>query len=105
MCIKNEDLIPVNQPKKFREMMRFNNYLKFAGKLSKTFDLAAVSFIQFPLKGQFFSPRWYFEMNGYFMLSKHFNLVLHWDHILDKYTLIPIDAFYYGFSTGIQVNF
>ena len=103
--VKDEDLITINQANKTREMLRLNQYLKFAGKLSKTLDLAAVSFLQFPMKGQFFSPRWYFETNAYLLIGKHFNLVLHWDHTLDQNTLVPIDDFYYGFSTGLQINF
>lgn len=100
-----DELIPAKPEDIFREQWRWNNYLKFAFKVSENFDLTATTFLQFPLSSNFKQPRWYFEINNYFKISNHINFVFRWDHILDKNTVVPIENFYYGFSTGIQVNY
>jgi hypothetical protein len=64
-----------------------------------------MSFLQFPLSGRFWQPRWYVETNLYVNANKHLNFVFHWDHIIDEKKVVPIESFYYSFSTGIQYGF
>jgi hypothetical protein len=98
----SENLIPLNATKQLRNLNRLNNYSKFSAKLSALIDLTLINYLQFPLNKNLMSPRWYVEMNSYFIVSKHLNFVIRWDHIYDKNTLVPIDDFYYSYSTGLQ---
>lgn len=100
-----KDLVPRDANIIARSMYRLNQYLKFSQKLTETIDLTSVTYFQFPINGPFFKPRWYFESNVNVTASKRLGIVLHWDHILDGYTAVPIDRFYYSFSTGLQVSF
>ena len=91
--------------KQFRNIYRLNNYWKFAYKLNELIDLTFLSYIQFPINQSFFNPRWYLETNANFKFSNQLNFVLHWDHTLDKYRVVPISEFYYSASIGIQMSF
>ena len=82
-----------------------NNYLKVSAKIAETVDFTTTSFLQFPLSGNFWQPRWYIEANLYVNAGRHTNFVFHWDHIIDSKKVVPIESFYYSFSTGIQLNF
>lgn len=97
--------VPDNAPEIESRIYRLNTYLKYSIKLSDRIDLSALSYVQFPLSGNFFMPRWYFESNVYVAAGRHFNFVVHWDHVLDRRRLVPIDQFFYSFSTGIQFNY
>lgn len=101
--VKNE-LIPQNPSKIVRDMWRVNTYLKASRKLTKSIDFSTVSFLQFPVNGNFLQPRWYMEANMYLAVNNWLSFVLHWDHIRDTYRAVPIDNFYYSFSMGVQVN-
>jgi len=94
-----------NRPIIQRTMFRLNQYLKYAIKLSDQVDFSAISYLQFPLKGHFFQPRWYTDANLFLGLGKKISFIIHWDHILDGNRAVPIDKFYYTFSTGLQLNF
>lgn len=85
--------------------LRLNTYAKFSHKVTKQIDLSVISYSQFPLDNRFLNPRWYMEANFYVKASRHLNIVLHWDHIYDNRRLVPIDRFYYTFSTGFQINY
>ena len=100
-----EDLVPLNAALQFRSLNRLNNYSKFSAKLSSLIDFTLINYLQFPINKNLINPRWFVEMNTYFIANKHLNFVLRWDHIFDKNTLVPIDNFYYGYSTGIQYKF
>jgi hypothetical protein len=102
--VKDQD-VPVNATDRFSTKFRFNNYFKYSVKLSDIVDVSAITYVQFPLSGKFFQPRWYVDANLYLAASKHINFVVHWDHISDRARVVPIDDFYYSFSTGIQMNF
>jgi hypothetical protein len=98
------DLVP-NKPSDIqRDMLRLNTYIKASRKLTRNIDVSSISYLQFPLKGIFFQPRWYFEANMYVAATDKIELVLHWDHIKDVNRVVPIDDFFYTFSMGIQVN-
>ena len=99
------DITPVDAGEETRQVFRLNNYWKTSKKLSDFADIAAITYFQFPFNQNFLKPRWYFEVNTYFKASKHLNLVIHWDHVLDFAPLMPIDHFYYSYSTGLQLNF
>lgn len=97
-------LVPPQPPDISREMWRMNTYFKASAKLSQTLDFSTASFLQFPLNEGFFEPRWYLEANLFVNAAKKLEFVLHWDHILDTYRVVPIDDFYYTFSMGLQVK-
>lgn len=88
-----------------RSIWRWNNYLKLSVKVSSVLDFSSIAYLQFPLSRQFGAPRWYQEANAYLSLGKRLVMVFHWDHIWDQTTLLPIDPFFYSFSTGVQLNF
>lgn len=85
-----------------RSMLRLNQYLKYAVKLNETVDLSAMSYLQFPLKGRFLQPRWSLDANLFLKAGKRLTVVVHWDHVFDRNRVVPIDLFYYSFSTGLQ---
>ena len=97
-----ERLVPINPLNQFRSLNRLNNYSKFSAKLSSLIDFTIINYLQFPINKSFGNPRWYVETNTYFIANKHLNFVIHWEHIFDKNTLVPIDDFYYSYSTGLQ---
>jgi hypothetical protein len=97
--------IPATASDRLRRMFRFNNYVKLSAKLSDNVDWTTVSYWQFPLNGSFFQPRWFLESNVNIGIGKHFNFIVHWDHIRDRYRVVPIDLFYYTVSTGLQFNY
>jgi hypothetical protein len=101
----NPELIPNNPMTIKSSTFRFNNYAKISRKLTKSIDFSAISFLQFPLTKNFLQPRWVVDANIYFNVTKHLNIVTHWNHILDQHRLVPIDNFYYSFSTGFQLNY
>jgi hypothetical protein len=88
-----------------RKLWRWNNYVKASYKLSSKVDITGVSYLQFPMNSEFGKPRWYMEANAFINAGKHINIVFHWDHILDVNTVLPIDHFFYSFSTGVQINY
>lgn len=97
-----QELIPLNPTSLRRSMFRLNEYLKYAIKLNDQVDISTVSYLQFPLKGNFFQPRWHFDANVFLHVGKHLSFTVSWNHVVDKNRLVPIDKFYYGFSTGLQ---
>ena len=94
-----------SKTKQLRKIYRLNNYWKFAYKLNELIDLTFLSYIQFPINSSFFNVRWYLESNANFKFSNRLNFVLHWDHTIDKYRVVPISEFYYSASIGIQMSF
>ena len=93
--------IPINIK---RELIRLNTSAKFAFKLGDKVDFAGVNFVQFPLNGHFFKPRWAFDSNLYFEMSKKLNFILHYDHNYDDYRVLPIDNYYYNITLGVQLK-
>jgi hypothetical protein len=97
---------PINITEKVnRQSLRLNNYWKYSGKINDHIDVSVVNFLQFPFNDQFLQPRWFIDANMYVKTGKHFSFVFHWDHILDTNPAVPIDHFFYSFSTGIQINY
>lgn len=88
----------------YREMFRLNAVAKFAIKIGKKIDFVGVSYLQFPLNGNYYKPRWIFDSNVYFEVSKHLNFVVHYDFNYDDYRPLPIDQFYYSLNLGIQIK-
>jgi hypothetical protein len=88
-----------------RNLARLNASAKFALKLAKNIDFAGITFIQFPLNSYFLTPRWFFDANLNFVVNKHIGFIIHYDHNLDKYRPLPIDAYYYTVSLGINLKF
>ncbi len=96
------ELVPNDAADRTRKMFRLNEYLKYAIKLSDQVDVSTVSYLQFPLKGNFFQPRWHFDTNVFLHVGKHLSFTVSWNHVIDNNRLVPIDRFYYSFSTGLQ---
>ena len=88
-----------------RNLFRFNTSAKFAFKITKNIDFAGTTFVQFPMNRYFTSPRWFFDSNVYFTVNKHLGFTIHYDHNYDTYRPLPIDDYYYTFTTGIQLKF
>jgi hypothetical protein len=96
------ELVSVGAADRLRNMFRLNEYLKYAIKLNDQVDVSAVSYLQFPLKGRFLQPRWHFDTNVFLHVGKHLSFNVSWNHVIDNNRLVPIDRFYYSFSTGLQ---
>jgi len=98
-----ESLIPVNAAFIYKDLFRFNTYIKSAFQISKNIDFSAISFVQFPLTNDFMKPRWFWDCNLNFNMSKHVNFQIHYDHMFDANRVVPISDYYYSVSTGIQI--
>ena len=81
-----------SQPIK-RDLYRLNNYFTF------------LTYIQLPVNQSYYNVRWFLESNANFQINKKINFVIHWDHTLDNYRVVPISNFYYSLNFGIQLNF
>lgn len=96
------ELVPAAADHRNRSMFRFNLYLKYAVKINEAVDFTAVNYLQFPLSGRLLQPRWYMDANLYIKAGRRLSVVIHWDHVHDLNRVVPIDPFYYSFSTGLQ---
>jgi hypothetical protein len=94
--------VPTDAGKVRRDMFRLNQYVKYAVKLNESVDISAVSYLQFPLGRRFLQPRWFLDANLFLQAARRLTLVLHWDHVWDHNRVVPIEAYYYSFSTGLQ---
>lgn len=91
-----------------RQIPRLNTSLKTSVQLSDAIDLAATSFLQFPMNQQFqnfLNPRWVLNMNISFNVTKHLTIQLHYDHTYDGYRPLPIDEYYYNLNVEFMINF
>ena len=98
------ELVPPNPKDMMKQMWRSNNYIKYSRKITDHIDITSISYLQFPLDGIFFRPRWYQESKLYFNAGKHINILLKYNHTFDPRRVVPIDKFYYSYSTGIQLK-
>ena len=64
-----------------------------------------LTYIQLPVNQSYYNVRWFLESNANFQINKKINFVIHWDHTLDNYRVVPISNFYYSLNFGIQLNF
>lgn len=101
----SKELVPINAKDISKKVYRLNTYFKYSIKLIDKLDLSTISYIQYSLNNNFLKPRWYLESNLYVEANKHLHFLVHWDHIRDNNRYVPIDKFYYSFSTGIQINY
>lgn len=91
-----------------RYIPRLNTSLKTSVKLTSAVDLAATSFIQFPMNQEFknfLSPRWILDMRISFLVTKHLTIQVHYDHSYDGYRPLPIDEYYYNLNVGFLIKF
>jgi hypothetical protein len=86
-----------------RNLYRLNQYFKFASKINEKIDISTNSYLQFPINKDFTNTRWFLELNANVNISKKVNFVIHWDHTLDNYRVVPISNFYYSLNFGVQV--
>ncbi len=91
--------------KKYRSIYRLNNYIKYAYKLNESIDFTFLTYIQMPINKYFSNVRWYLESNAQFKITNNLSFILHWDHTLDNYRVVPISNFYYSTSIGFQISF
>ncbi len=98
------ELIPANPRDIKKQTWRSNSYIKYSKKVSEFIDITSISYLQFPLSGPFFQTRWYQEAKLFVNAGKHFNVLFKYNHTLDAKRVVPIDKFYYSFSTGIQLK-
>jgi hypothetical protein len=103
-AVENNFKIIQSQPIK-RDLYRLNNYLKYAYRLNDYIDLTFLTYIQLPVNQSYYNIRWFLESNANFQINKKINFVIHWDHTLDNYRVVPISNFYYSLNFGIQLNF
>ncbi|MFY7943623.1 MAG: hypothetical protein ACOVNZ_03540 [Crocinitomicaceae bacterium] len=89
----------------YRNLVRLNTSAKFAFKISKNIDFAGTTYVQFPLNTYFTSPRCFFDSNLFFTVNKYLGFVIHYDFNFDTYRPLPIDNYYYSFSTGVNLKF
>jgi len=91
-----------------RYIPRLNTSLKTSVKLTSAVDLAATSFIQFPMNQEFknfLSPRWILDMRVSFLVTKHLTIQVHYDHSYDGYRPFSIDEYYYNLNVGFLIKF
>lgn len=99
-----DDVLAQNTSKIERQMFRLNTYLKSSFKLSKSVDCSIVSYLQMPVNSNFKNLRWFLDANVYYRATDKFSFFVHWDHFSDAYRVVPIQTFYYSYSTGLMVN-
>lgn len=95
----------------YRNLLRTNFMIKTAIKLNKHIDVAALSYIQFPLNlktlndlSVILEPRWTTDVNLNYSINRHFGLQLRCAHNLDYYRALPIDLFFYDFNFGFLMQ-
>lgn len=98
------ETIPNNE-KRYRNLYRLNNYIKYAYKLNEVTDITLLTYFQLPINKNFSNVRWYLESNAQFKITNNISLILHWDHTLDNYRVVPISNYYYSSSIGMQFGF
>jgi hypothetical protein len=86
----------------FSTQWRINHQTKFSYRASEWVDFSLISYLQPSVTPSKMIPRWVVDANTYIKAGEKINVVLHWDHILDKNVIVPIDKFFYGFSVGVQ---
>jgi len=87
--------------------LRVNNYLKLAKKIARNLDFAITSIQQFNAISIANNPhfRWYLIGQVNYDINKNFKLSFNWDHVYDFKPLLPINKFYYGYSTTLNLVF
>jgi hypothetical protein len=93
-----------NTPNLKRTLLRLNNYWKVAYKFNDNVDISAISYFQLPMNRDFLNLRWFMDINTYIKMSKNLSFVIHYDHTIDNYRLVPISNFYYSLNFGIQLK-
>lgn len=90
-----------------RSLPRINFSGKTAFQLTDNIDLAALTFLQFPITRELSNldqPRWFIDFNLNFDLLKHLTLILHYDHTMDFYRPLPVDVYFYALHLGVQLK-
>jgi Protein of unknown function, DUF481 len=94
-------LQPVNQKS---QQIKWNNYIKWEGKISATSDISIIVFYQAAFN-DFFKPRISGVINFNTEISKHFALGIKYNGLYDAGPVVPIFKFYYNYSTGLVYKF
>ena len=94
----------ISNPKPDRQLLRLNNYWKAAYKINENMDISAITYFQFPMNNDFLNPRWFIDINTYIKMTKNLSFIIHYDHTIDHYRLVPVSNYYYSFNFGIQLK-
>ena len=90
-----------------RNLIRWNNAVKMALKITDNIDFATSNFIQFPLNesfSHFLDQRWAMNASIFFKINKHLSINCNYEHNLDFYRALPVDTYYYSLNFQLQVN-
>jgi hypothetical protein len=56
------------------------------------------------MNNDFLNPRWFIDINTYIKMTKKLSFIIHYDHTIDNYRLVPVSNYYYSFNFGIQLK-
>ena len=90
-----------------RKIVRWNNAMKMALKISDNIDFATNNYVQFPMNDDFkhfLKPRWAMNASIFFKINKHINFSCNYEHNMDFYRALPIDYYYYSLNFRVQVS-
>lgn len=101
--VENSNLLTTT-PTLNRSLFRLNNYWKMAYKINDNMDLSAISYFQLPVNRDLPNLRWFVDINTYIKMTRNLSFIIHYDHTIDQYRLVPISNFYYSLNFGIQLK-
>jgi hypothetical protein len=99
-----EALVSSNATPIQRNIIRFNQYVKYAVQLNDSVDISTISYLQFPVNSHFQNPRWYFDINTHIKISKKSSFSIHWDQTYDHNRVVPVSTFIYSMNYGFQLT-
>lgn len=105
--VEDEKLIPPFPIDITDVNLRGNVYLKLAGKISNSIDIALQNFIQYNVLHLHENPnlRWSSIAELTIDLNDHSQLTFAYDHMFNQHPVVPIKTYYYGFNTGFSFTF
>lgn len=105
--VPNIDLYPNHPNLTTENKFRGNSYVKIAKKLASNIDFTASTIHQFNIFELNKNPhwRWYFLAQVNYDITKNFKISFNWDHVYDFKPIIPINNYYYGYSTTLNLVF
>jgi hypothetical protein len=56
------------------------------------------------MNNDFLNPRWFIDINTYIKMIKNLSFIIHYDHTIDNYRLVPVSNYYYSSNFGIQLK-
>jgi hypothetical protein len=96
--------IPVPAVNQKSRQIKWNNYIKWEGKVSAVSNISIIVFYQSAFN-DFFKPRISGVINFNTDISKHFALGVKYNGLYDAGPVVPIFKFYYNYATGLLYKF